>query len=72
MHRFDEQFLLKEANRKIRVNEACAVADAALREFRRSQPSAKQRLARTLIELATWLEPGSYPVEPRGIRNSVK
>lgn len=62
MHQFDEQFLLREAARKMRENEARAATDTALRELRRSQPSAKQRLARTLIGIATWLEPGSYPV----------
>ncbi len=74
MHRFDEQFLLKEAQRKMRVHEARAATDDALREFRRSQPSARQRLAFTLISLATWLEPGSYPlpVELKGIRSNVK
>ncbi len=62
MHRFDEQFLLKEANRKMRLNEERAVTDYALRELRRSQPSARQHLAHILIGLATWLEPSSYPV----------
>ena len=52
--------MLKEANRRMRTNEARAVTDAALRELRR-HPSVKQRLARTLIGVATWLEPGSYP-----------
>ncbi len=62
MHRFDEQFLLKEANRKMRLNEERAVTDYALRELKRSQPSVRQRLAHTLIELAVRLEPSSYPV----------
>ena len=57
--------MLKEANRKMQANEARAVTNAALRELRR-QPSVKQRLARTLIGLATWLEPGSYPSERKG------
>ena len=62
MHRFDEQFMLKEANRKMRLSETRAATDYALKELRRSQPSARQRLAHTLIELAVRLEPGSYPV----------
>ena len=62
MHRFDEQFMLKEANQKMRTNEARAATDYALKELRRSQPSARQRLAHTLIELAIRLEPGSYPI----------
>lgn len=62
MHQVNEQFMLREAARKMRENEARAAMDDALRELRRSQPSARQRLARTLIGLASWLEPGSYPV----------
>ena len=60
MHRFDEQFLLKEANQKMRMNETRAATDYALKVLRRSQPSARQRLAYALIRVATWLEPGSY------------
>ena len=73
MH-YNEQFLLQEAARKMRENEARAATDDALRELGRSQPSAKQRLARTLIGVATRLEPGSYPVynERKGIGSSVK
>ncbi len=62
MHRFDEQFMLKEANQKMRINEARAATNYALKELRRSQPSARQRLARTLIELAIRLEPGGYSI----------
>ena len=61
MHRFDEQFLLKEANRRMRLNEKCAVTNYALKELKRSQPSARQHLAHALIELAIRLEPSSYP-----------
>lgn len=62
MHGFNEQFLLREAARKMRENEARAATDDALRELGRSQPSVRQRLAHILIEIATWLEPGSHPV----------
>ncbi len=62
MHQVNEQFMLREAARKMRENEARAATDDALRQLRRSQPSARQHLAHTLIGLATWLEPGSYPV----------
>ncbi len=62
MHQVNEQFMLREAARKMRENEARAATDDALRELRRSQPSARQRLAHTLIELAIRLEPSSYPV----------
>ncbi len=61
MHQFNEQFMLREAARKMRENEARAATDDALRELRRSQPSARQRLAHTLVELAIRLEPSSYP-----------
>ena len=64
MH-LNTDFMLKEANRRMQLNEARAATDAALRELRR-HPSVRQRLARTLIGLATWLEPGSYPSERKG------
>ena len=70
MH-LNTDFMLEEANKRMQLNEARVVTDAALRELRR-QPSARQRLARTLIGIATWLEPGSYPVERKGIGSSVK
>ncbi len=62
MYQVNEQFMLREAARKMRENEARAATDDALRELRRSQPSARQRLAHTLVELAIRLEPNSYPV----------
>ena len=62
MHQFNEQFMLREAARKMRENEARAATNDALRELRRFQPSARQRLARALIGVAAWLEPGSCPV----------
>ena len=62
MHRFDEQFLLKEANRKMQVNEERAAVEHALGELRHSRLSARQRLAHALVEWAIRLEPGSYPV----------
>lgn len=62
MHQVNEQFMLREAARKMRENEARAATDDALRQLRRSQPSARQRLAHTLVELAFRLEPSSYPV----------
>ena len=64
MH-LNTNFMLEEANKKMQANEARAATDAALRELRR-QSSFKQRVARTLIGLATWLEPGSYPSERKG------
>ena len=74
MHGFNEQFLLREAARKMRENEARAATDDALWALRRSQPSARQRLAVVLTEIATWLESGSYPVYKgrKGIRSSGK
>lgn len=76
MHGFNERFLLREAARKMRENEARAATDDALRELRRSQPSAKQLLAATLVGLATRLEPSRYPVynERKGtsFRNNVR
>lgn len=61
MHQFDEQFMLEEANRKMRMNEAQAATDYALWELKQCRPSSKQRLARTLIRFAKWLEPGNDP-----------
>ena len=55
-------FMLKEANQRMRENEVCAATDDALRELRHVQPSLKQFLAHTLVELAIRLEPNSYPV----------
>ena len=70
MH-LNTNFMLKEANRKMQANEARAATDAALRELRR-HPSVRQRLARTLIGLATWLEPGSYPRVSAKVRAGYK
>ncbi len=61
MHRFDEQFMLREINKTMRMNEARAATDYALRELKRGRPSPKQRLAGSLIRLAKWLEPGKDP-----------
>ena len=61
MHRFDEQFMLREADKRMQVYETRAATNHALRQRKRSQPSLRQRLAHALIELATRLEPGSHP-----------
>lgn len=56
MHRFDEQFMLREANRKMQVYERRAALQQVFREMKRSQ-SLRQRLADTLFRLAEQLEP---------------
>ena len=61
MH-LNTDFMLKEANRKMRLNEERTAVEHALYELRHSHPSVRQRLARTLIGVATWLEPSSYPL----------
>ncbi|MDQ3396271.1 MAG: hypothetical protein M3511_00645 [Deinococcota bacterium] len=61
MHRFDEQFMVREVNMKMRMNEARAATEYALWELKQCRSSIRQRLARTLIRLVKWLEPGSYP-----------
>ena len=62
MHRFDEQFILRDAYRKMRTNEARAATGEGLRELKRSQPSMKQRLAQSLLASAERLEPAGDPV----------
>ena len=65
MHRFDEQFMLREANRKMQMYETRAVIHQTLRELKRSQPL-RQRLAHALVQLAEQLEPGKAAVPCEG------
>ena len=66
MQRFDEQFMLKEAYRKMQVCEERAILYQVLREQRRSQPF-RQRLARTLVRLAERLEPNKPAIPCEGV-----
>ena len=66
MQRFDEQFMLKEANRKMRVYEQRAILHQVLREQRKPRPF-RQRLARALVRLAERLEPNRSAVPCEGV-----
>ena len=66
MHRFDEQFVLEEANRNMRIYEERAILYQILREQRRSR-SFRQRLARTLVRLAERLEPNKPAAPCEGV-----
>ena len=65
MHRFDEQFMLKEANRKMQMYETRAVVHQTLRELKRSRPLS-QRLAHALVQLAERLDAGRPAVPCEG------
>ena len=65
MHRFDEQSMLREANRKMQMYETRAALQHVLKEMKRSQ-SLRQRLAYTLFRLAEQLEPGKAVVPCEG------
>lgn len=65
MQRFDEQFLLREAHRKMRLYESRAVLNQLLRDQRESRPF-RHRLAHMLFTLAERLEPNKPAVPCEG------
>ena len=66
MERFDERVWLEEAYRKMAEAERRAGVQQALTEFRHSKPSHKQRLARMLVGVASWLSPGDVGKTAQG------
>ena len=66
MQRFDEQFILREAQRKMQAYERHAALHHVLHERRASQPTARQRLANVLFKLAERLEPSKSAVPCEG------
>ena len=60
MHRFNEGFMLRDVHRMMRMNEARAAAEDALRELRRSRRSFRQSLAGSLVAFAERLAPSDY------------
>lgn len=56
-------FLLSEARQKAVASERLAAEATALRAARQVQPSARERLAQTLVEIAAKLSPEAARVE---------